>query len=69
MRGRGIGETPPSPKPTTLTLPKPCPQVKTNREKVHALLDQMPFVIDSFGLRTKHDGLTKQLADLDGARV
>ena len=28
--------------------------VRTNREKVNALLDEMPFVIDSYGLRAKH---------------
>ena len=41
--------------------------VRTNREKVNALLDEMPFVIDSYGLRAKHDELMKQLADLNAA--
>ncbi|KAL1507430.1 hypothetical protein AB1Y20_008269 [Prymnesium parvum] len=41
--------------------------VRSNREKVNALLDAMPFVIDSYGLKTKHKSLMKQLAELDDA--
>lgn len=41
--------------------------MRTNREKVNALLDAMPFVIDSYGLQCKQSNLMKQLADLDDA--
>ena len=41
--------------------------VKKGKEKVHAELDKMPFVVDTFGLKLKHEILTKQLAQLEAA--
>lgn len=42
-------------------------QVHSNRDKVNALLDAMPFIIDTYGLQTKHKRLMKQLSDLNEA--
>ena len=43
--------------------------VKKGQEKVHAQLDTLPFVIDSYGLRTKHETLTRQLNQLAAAET
>ena len=41
----------PSPDPLSQERQKILELVQSNRAKVNALLDKMPFVIDSFGLR------------------
>ena len=43
--------------------------VKAGQVKVHAELDKMPFVVDSYGLRVKHEALIKQLNQLDAAET
>jgi hypothetical protein len=43
--------------------------VRKGQEKVHTQLDALPFVIDSYGLRSKHETLTKQLAQLAAAET
>ena len=44
-------------------------KVKAAQVKVHAELDKMPFVVDTFGLKQKHQVLTKQLAQLSAAEA
>lgn len=39
------------------------------QEKVHAELDEMPLIIDTYGLKLKHEGLTKQLNQLQAAET
>jgi hypothetical protein len=43
--------------------------IAKGQSKVHEQLDAMPFVVDTFGLRTKHDALTQQLAQLNAAEA
>lgn len=44
-------------------------KVQAAQVKVHAELDKMPFVVDSFGLKQRHQALTKQLAQLGAAEA
>ena len=44
-------------------------KVKAAQAKVNAELDKMPFVVDTFGLKQKHEALTKQLAQLAAAEA
>ena len=39
--------------------------IADGQRKVHDELDAMPFVVDTFGLRHKHEVLTQQLAQVD----
>ena len=39
--------------------------IAKGQAKVHADLDKMPFVCDTYGLRTRHETLTQQLQQLD----
>lgn len=43
--------------------------VRKAQEKAHGQLDAMPFVIDTFGLKAKHEVLTRQLAQLAAAET
>ena len=43
--------------------------IADGQRKVHEELDAMPFVVDTFGLRTKHETLTQQLAQLNAAET
>ena len=41
--------------------------IAKGQAKVHADLDKMPFVCDTYGLRTRHETLTQQLQQLEHA--
>jgi hypothetical protein len=41
--------------------------VRDGQRKLHAELDKMPFVIDTHGLRAKHEALSLQLTQLEAA--
>ena len=41
--------------------------VQKGQTAAHAALDAMPFVVDTYGLRAKHEALTRQLQALDAA--
>lgn len=41
--------------------------VRSGQERLHAELDAMPFVVDSYGLKAKHLALSKQLQQLEAA--
>lgn len=43
--------------------------IESGQAQVHAELDKMPFVIDTYGLRTKHEALRGQLQKLDAAHT
>lgn len=41
--------------------------VRQGQQRVHAELDKMPFVVDTYGLKAKHEALSHQLAQLEAA--
>lgn len=41
--------------------------VRSGQQRLHAELNAMPFVVDSYGLRAKHEALSKQLQQLEAA--